>query len=113
MNSFFQRFGLGKRGRHVIRICQSDSCQAKSARALTEHAKARLGLDFHETDADGHIRLEPTECLGYCHCGPVVKIDKRIHGRITAERFDKLVSSLIGDKINKAGDKVNASGGDN
>jgi hypothetical protein len=51
--------------------------------------------------------------LGYCQCGPVVKIGKRIHGRITAERFDKLVGSLGGDKTNKAGDKVNVSGGDN
>ncbi len=113
MNGFFQKFGLGKSGDHVIKICQADACQAKSAATLTEHAKARLGLEFHETDGDGLVRLEPVDCLGYCHCGPAIKIDKKILGRVTEERFDKLVDSLIGEKVNTAGDKVNVTGGDN
>ncbi len=92
-------FRRAKRGQHVIKICQAEACQAMGARELTEHARTRLGLDFHETDGAGRITLEPLYCMGYCAWAPTIMIDNKIHGEVTAERFDKLVDSLIGDKV--------------
>lgn len=94
----FPRFWRVKPGRHVIKICQAEACQATNARELTEHARTHLGLDFHETDGAGHITLEPVYCIGYCAWAPVIVIDNKVHGGVTAERFDKLVDSLGGDK---------------
>jgi formate dehydrogenase subunit gamma len=33
-------------------------------------------------------------CLGNCACAPSVRIGDRIHGRVTQEKFDRLVDSL-------------------
>jgi formate dehydrogenase subunit gamma len=61
------------------------------ARELEQHAKKRLGIDFHETTADGAFTLEPVYCLGNCACSPSLLIDKTLHGRVDAERFDALL----------------------
>jgi formate dehydrogenase subunit gamma len=59
---------------------------------LVEHAKRRLGVDFHETTADGTFSLEPVFCLGNCALSPAAMIDGRLYGRVTPERFDELVA---------------------
>jgi formate dehydrogenase subunit gamma len=62
------------------------------AEALTAHARRRLGIDFHQTTADGRFSLEPVYCLGNCACSPAVMIDGRLHGRVTPERLDALLA---------------------
>jgi formate dehydrogenase subunit gamma len=63
-------------------------------RALEAHAKARLGIDFGGTTADGRITLEPVYCLGNCACSPSIRIDDDLHARVTPERFDALINAL-------------------
>jgi formate dehydrogenase subunit gamma len=62
------------------------------AEALAAHARQRLGVDFHETTADGRFSLEPIYCLGNCACSPAAMIDGRLYGRVTPETFDALVA---------------------
>jgi formate dehydrogenase subunit gamma len=57
------------------------------------HAKRSLGVDFHGTTKDGAIRLEPVYCLGNCSLGPSIMIDHRLHGRVSPQRFDELMTS--------------------
>ena len=96
--SFYHDFRRARPGRHVIKICQAEACQAMNARELTEHARARLGLNLHETDSAGRITLEPVYCLGNCACSPAIMIDDKAYGRVTNERFDELVDALAGNK---------------
>ncbi len=91
-------FRRKKTGQNVIKICQAEACQAMGARELTEHAKTRLGLDFHETDGDGRITLEPLYCMGYCAWAPVVVINNKVHSQVTGELFDELVDPLLVEK---------------
>jgi len=79
-------------GRHTVSICRAEACQSMGADDLVEHAKRRLGVDFHETTADGAFSLEPVFCLGNCACSPAAMIDGRLYGRVTPERFDELVA---------------------
>ena len=64
------------------------------SRALENHAKALLGIDFHQITADGSINLEPVYCLGNCACSPAVRIDNKIHAKVNAEIFDRLIDEL-------------------
>ncbi len=92
--SFYHHFRSTPPGRHVVRICRAEACQALGARALETHAKQALGIGFHETTSDGAVTLEPVYCLGNCGCGPSVLIDDDdLHGRVTAQVFDELVKS--------------------
>ena len=90
--SFYHYFRQESPGRHVMHLCRAEACQALGSVALEAHAKATLGVDFHGTTRDGAVTLEPVYCLGNCALGPSLMIDQQLHGRVTAERFDALLT---------------------
>ena len=93
--SFYHYFRTHAPGRHVVRICRAEACQALGARALEAHAKKTLDIDFHGTTKDGAITLEAVYCLGNCGCGPSVLVDPDdLRARVTPESFDALVGEL-------------------
>jgi formate dehydrogenase subunit gamma len=92
--SFYHFFRSTPPGAHTVSVCRAESCQAVGAEALASHARRRLGVDFHQTTPDGRFSLEPVYCLGNCACSPAVMIDGRLHGRVTPERFDALLSDV-------------------
>ena len=96
--SFYHDFKTHPVGRHSVQICRAEACQAMGSRQLETHAKESLGIDYHQTTADGSISLEPVYCLGNCACSPSVRIDDRIYARVDREKFDSLVADLRGAK---------------
>ncbi|HET6545171.1 MAG TPA: formate dehydrogenase subunit gamma [Rhodanobacteraceae bacterium] len=94
--SFYPDFRSAPGGRHVLRLCRAEACQALGARALEEHAKRALGIDFHQTTGDRAISFEPVYCLGNCACGPSLLLDGNLHGRVTPGAFDKLIEKARG-----------------
>jgi formate dehydrogenase subunit gamma len=92
--SFYHTFRTRPPGRHVVQICRAESCQAMGSRRLESHAKARLGVDYHETTPDGRVTLEAVYCLGNCACSPAVRIDDEVFGRVDADAFDRLMAGL-------------------
>ena len=92
--SFYHHFRLTPPGRHVVQVCRAESCQAMGAEALEAHAKAHLGVDYHETTADGAVTLEAVYCLGNCACSPAIRVDDEIVGRVDAARFDEVIAEL-------------------
>ncbi|PRY62743.1 formate dehydrogenase gamma subunit [Vreelandella songnenensis] len=92
--SFYHHFRTAPPGRHVVQICRAEACQSVGARALEAHAKARLGVDYHQTTPDREITLEAVYCLGNCACGPSIRVDDQVRGRVTQEAFDELLDEL-------------------
>lgn len=91
--SFYHDFRTEPPGKHRVRICQAESCQAMGSRELTSHAEKRLGVKMGETGTDGEVTLDAVYCLGNCACSPAVMIDERLYGRVNAGKFDKLVEN--------------------
>jgi formate dehydrogenase subunit gamma len=94
--SFYHFFRSKAPGRQVIYVCRAESCQAMGAVKLEKHIKQRLGVDFHETTADGAYSLEPVYCLGNCACSPAIMVDDELKGRLTPERFDAWLAAEKG-----------------
>ncbi len=97
--SFYHHFRTQQPGRHVVEICRAEACQAQGSRALEAHAKAALGVDYHQTTADRNITLEPVYCLGNCSCGPSIRVGDEIHADVDTTRFDELVEGLKTDRV--------------
>jgi formate dehydrogenase subunit gamma len=91
--TFYHYFLQERPGRSVVHLCRAEACQALGSVALEAHVKSSLGLDYHGTTSDGAITLEPVYCLGNCALGPSMMIDQQLHGRVTPERFDALLTS--------------------
>jgi formate dehydrogenase subunit gamma len=91
--SFYHLIRTTPPGRKTLYICRAESCRAMGGKALEDHARAQLGIDYHQTTADGEVSLEPVYCLGNCTCSPSVKIDDRLYSRVDPARLDELLQS--------------------
>jgi formate dehydrogenase subunit gamma len=92
--SFYHYFRDTRPGKHTIHLCRAESCQSMGGKQLEKHVKNRLGIDFHETTADGNFTLEPVYCLGNCACSPAMQIGEEIFGRVSANSFDAAINEM-------------------
>lgn len=92
--SFYHDFRTSPPGRHVLRLCRAEACQAMGCEQLERHLQERLGITYHETTADGSVTLEPVYCLGNCACSPSMQVDGELRGRVTSERLDGWLEEL-------------------
>ena len=92
--TFYHDFRKVPPGRHVLKLCQAEACQARGARDLAKHAKARLGIDAGETTPDRQVTLENVYCLGFCATAPSAMLDGRPIGRLDTVRLDALIDGV-------------------
>ena len=90
--SFYHDFRPAPEPRPVLKLCRAEACQSMGSRALENYAREKLGVDFHETTADGGVSLEPVYCLGNCACSPAVMVDETVYGRVTPQRLDEILA---------------------
>ena len=90
--TFYHDFRRIPAGRHVLKLCRAEACQAAGGDVLAERAQARLGVALGETAADGRVTLEPVYCLGLCAVAPSAMFDGRVVGRLDEKRLDALVA---------------------
>ena len=90
--SFYHFFRTKPPGKRTLYVCRAEACQSMGSRALENYAREKLGVDFHETTADGRLSLEPIYCLGNCACSPAVMVDETVYGRVTPQRLDEILA---------------------
>jgi formate dehydrogenase subunit gamma len=90
--TFYHFFRTTPPGKRTLYVCRAEACQSMGSRELENYARRKLGVDFHETTADGRLSLEPVYCLGNCACSPAVMIDETVYGRVTPQRLDEILS---------------------
>jgi formate dehydrogenase subunit gamma len=89
--SFYHDFREAPAGRHVVKLCRAEACQAMGADRVAAHAKEVLGIDWHGTTTDGAVTLEPVFCLGLCACAPAALVDGQVVGRVDEARLDTIL----------------------
>ncbi|SHJ14903.1 formate dehydrogenase subunit gamma [Wenxinia saemankumensis] len=90
--SFYHDFRDAPAGRHLLKVCRAEACQARGGRGIEDSARDRLGIEFGETTPDGAVTLEPVYCLGLCACGPAAMLDGTLHARLDSDRLDALLA---------------------
>jgi formate dehydrogenase subunit gamma len=84
--SYYHDFRTEPPGKHIVKICAAEACQAMGSRDLEAHAADR----FNGQD----VTVEPVYCLGNCACSPAVMVDGKTYGRVSNRRFDEIVDGL-------------------
>ena len=92
--SFYHDYRSHPAGRHVLKLCQAESCQSMGSDAIAAKLKQLLGIGFHETTRDGSVTLEPVYCLGLCACSPAAMLDGEVIGRLNDEKLDEIVAEV-------------------
>jgi formate dehydrogenase subunit gamma len=92
--TFYHDFREQPAGRHVLKICRAEACQSMGGDEIAQRTQAKLGLDWHETAADGSVTLEPVYCLGLCACAPAAMLDGRVIGRFDEQRLDEIIKKV-------------------
>ena len=91
--SFYHDLRTVPGARRRLQLCRAEACQASGARALEAAARQQLGIAPGEITADAAWSLEAVYCLGNCACGPCVRIDDAIYGRVDAQRLALLLGA--------------------
>jgi len=90
--TFYHDFRHKPAGRHVLKLCRAEACQAAGGDALAARAEAKLGVSIGNTTADDRVTLEPVYCLGLCATAPSAMLGGRVVGRLDEARLDALVA---------------------
>jgi NADH-quinone oxidoreductase subunit E len=82
--TFYKAFSLVPKGRHQINVCMGTACHVRGAPRVLSTVQDLTGIRPGETDLDLKFSLETVNCLGCCALGPVVEIDGKTHGNVSA-----------------------------
>jgi len=92
--TFYHDFRRTPAGRHVVKICRAEACQARGGAAIEAAAVERLGVAMGRTRADGAVTLEPVYCLGLCATGPNAMVDDMPLSRLDAASLDRITAKV-------------------
>ncbi|KJS13042.1 MAG: hypothetical protein VR78_11700 [Hoeflea sp. BRH_c9] len=93
--SFYHDYREAPAGRHVIKMCRAEACQSMGGDELAEKLLGLLGLDWHETNGNGSVTIEPVYCLGLCACAPAAMVDGEVIGRLDADAVKVLAKAVL------------------
>jgi formate dehydrogenase subunit gamma len=96
--SFYHDFRSSPPGRHVLKLCRAEACQAMGSDALAARVTQRLGIAWRETSPDGALTIEPVYCLGNCALAPALMLDGKLAGRITPGVLDGVIDACRRDR---------------
>jgi len=97
--SFYTHFWTHPKGKKVVTVCRSISCEVMGGAALLDAVKKELKIHEHGTTADGRYSLVTEECLAGCDHAPCMLINERLHKRIKPGDVAKILADPNNDKI--------------
>lgn len=89
---FYHFFSFIPKGRHRINVCMGTACYVKGAGAVLDRIQSLLGIESGQTTPDGAFSIETARCLGACAMAPVVVVDDRVFGCVTADDVPGILS---------------------
>jgi len=89
--SFYTHFWDHKKGKKVVVLCRSLTCQLLGANEVLDSLKENLKIDEHGTTLDGQYSLLTEECLAACDHAPCLLINERLHKRVKPDDVAKIL----------------------
>jgi NADH:ubiquinone oxidoreductase subunit E len=89
--SFYSFLDFDPKGRFVIRLCRTISCDMQGKERVARQLENDLGIKFGSTTADGKFTLEWANCLGMCDLGPAMLINDRVFTHVTPEQVHDIL----------------------
>jgi len=100
--TFYKSFSLVPRGEHEIHVCLGTACHLRGGQRLVENFERTLSVPAGETTKDMKFTLETVNCLGACALAPLVRVDQKNYGKMTADRISKIIKEYRPDGEGKS-----------
>jgi len=97
--TFYAQFRLQPIGKNLIKVCHGTACHLSGAERIAETLAQAVGAKEKETSQDGKFTVERVACLGCCSLAPCIMLNGEVHGRLTPEAINKIVSQVQETKI--------------
>lgn len=92
VSTFYSLFSLNPKGKYKISVCLGTACYVKGSGEIFEAISKKLGIKNGECTPDGKFSLEACRCIGACGLAPVMTINDDVHGRLTVNDIDRILS---------------------
>ena len=89
--TFYSYLSVEKKGKYIIRMCESAPCHVAGADQVMKAMEDYLGIEVGETTNDGRFSLELTECIGQCQATPVISINSKPIFNVTAQQIPEIL----------------------
>lgn len=90
--TFYHDYRREPAGRHVIKVCRAEACQAMKGNELVAMIERFLHVKLGQTTADGAMTIEAVYCLGNCALAPAIMVDGKMVGRVDKARFETIAA---------------------
>lgn len=90
--SFYSYFTTEPRGEFVVNICMGTACFVRGAANVLAEVEKQLGIKSGQTTPDGKFTIDVLRCVGACGLAPVVTINDRVYGHVTANDVKKILA---------------------
>jgi NADH-quinone oxidoreductase subunit E len=97
--SFYTHFWTHPKGKKVITVCRSVSCEVMGGAAVLDELKKQLGIEEHETTKDGKYSLVTEECLAGCDHAPCLLIHEKLHKRVKPQDVAEVLADPDNDHL--------------
>jgi formate dehydrogenase subunit gamma len=88
--TFYHDFRRKPGGRHVLKICRAEACQAMGSPRLSDELLRREGVEWGGTTPDGALTIEGVYCLGLCACAPAALYDGEPIARLNRDLLEAM-----------------------
>jgi NADH-quinone oxidoreductase subunit E len=95
--TFYEEYWLKPKGKYLIQVCRSLSCEICQSEQLTEAVRRKCNVEVGETSPDGKFTLVELECLGACGTAPVAGINEVLLEDLTPEKLLEAIDRLPED----------------
>ncbi len=89
--SFYAFLDKKYKGKFVIRLCRTISCDMAGKDRVALQLQNDLGIKFGESSADGRFTLEWANCLGLCDHGPALLVNSQVFTHVTPEKVHDII----------------------
>lgn len=89
--TFYARFHLQPRGKHIIRLCCGTACHVRGAKRVADKLKDLLQVEVGQTTADMKFTYEEVACIGACGLAPVMTIDEKTFGKLNPDKTKEII----------------------
>jgi NADH-quinone oxidoreductase E subunit len=84
--TFYAFMRTQHKGRNIIRLCRTISCDLAGKEAIARTLERELGVEFGDTTEDKKFTLEYINCMGMCDQGPAMLINDKVYTHLTPHK---------------------------